>query len=272
MQKENGQIQIVVIILAIIAIILFVIFSRSNPGILPNYYTAPDSQNKTIISPPKQEIAPQAPSNEEPSPVIDAYAPFRSNGQPSGGLPFYSKQAYISLNTNENAVCRYTTVSGVAYDSMQYAFSETGGTFHQSLITALSEGGAYNYYIKCADGQGNKNIDDFVIAFWVNYPADFTPPVLSNGYPSGDLRLPYSPQTMIGISTNEPASCRYSWTQGTGYNSMSKNLSQDSTKQYHTANITGLVYGNTYNYFVRCKDLSGNINTGDVMIRFTVLP
>ncbi|MFH1575641.1 MAG: hypothetical protein ABIB55_01690 [Candidatus Nealsonbacteria bacterium] len=264
MQQEKGQIPIVVLIVAIIAIVFFMNFSKSNPGILPSI--TPNFQEKIA---PSQE---QTIYSVTPVADIDTVSPFRSNPQPSAGLSSNTRETLISLYTNENATCRYSDVQGVFYEYMQYAFSETGGVFHQTLITALNEGGVYNFYVRCVDEQDNKNSDDFVIAFWVNYPADFTPPVLSNAYPSGDIRLPYTSQTMIGISTNEPASCRYSWTQGTAYNSMANNLSPDNTKKYHTANITGLVQGNTYSYFVRCKDLSGNANTGDVMISFTVAP
>ena len=51
---------------------------------------------------------------------------------------------------------------------------------------------------------------------------------------------------------------------------MRKSLKGDSAKQYHTATVTGLENGNSYSYFVRCKDLEGNANTGDVMIYFSV--
>jgi len=270
MQQEKGQIPVIILVMAVIGIIVFFRFFRPDlSNVAPS--AMPVSQDKTTI------ISEQKPSSTtSPSPgvesVPDTTSPFRSNPQPSGGLLASTRQAYIALNTDEKAACRYATVSGVFYEYMQSTFANTGGTFHSTLITGLNEGGSYVYYVRCIDGQGNKNSDDFVISFWVNYPADFTPPALSNAYPTGDIRLAGASETMIGVSTNEPASCRYAFTQGTAYDSMSNNLSPDSTGRYHTANVTGLVPGNTYNYFVRCKDSSGNTNTGDVMIRFTVAP
>jgi hypothetical protein len=50
---------------------------------------------------------------------------------------------------------------------------------------------------------------------------------------------------------------------------MNKNFSRDDNMTFHTAKIKNLGVGQ-YEYFVRCKDLKGNVNTGDVMIYFSV--
>lgn len=265
MQQEKGQIQIILLVIAIVGIILY--FNFFKPGIKIAPFAAPYSPEKTINI-PSQGPPPTAPPNYS-SNSSDPIPPFRSNPQPSGGLSAATRETTISLATDEKAVCRYGTVSGMIFGQMK-VFSNTNSTFHYTSATGLNEGGGYNYYIKCADQSGNKNIDDFVIAFWVNYPIDFAPPVLSNAYPSGGF-LSAGAFTMIGVSTDEPASCRYSLAQGTAYDSMSNSLSPaDGTKRYHTAQITGFVPGNSYNYFVRCKDVKGNVNYGDVMIWFAV--
>ncbi|MFH1780678.1 MAG: hypothetical protein ABH841_01610 [Candidatus Nealsonbacteria bacterium] len=268
MRKEKGQVPIIILAIVFIAIILFVRYFKPNLDFTPS--VTPVSQEKTNITPAPK--SPAEPPSYNTKPIADNASPLRFSPQPSGGLLSSTREVFIALNTDENATCRYATVSGVAYEYMQYTFSGAKNTFHSALITALNKGGSYIYYIKCIDEYGNKNSDDFVIAFWVNFPTDATPPVLSNAYPSGEIRLAGAFETMIGISTNEPASCRYSWTQGTSYNSMNSSLSADNTKQYHTANITGLILGKAYSYFVRCQDLSGNVNTGDVMISFRAMP
>lgn len=264
MFNQKGQIEVLflLVVLAGVAIWFFVSYKPSSRSGSPGQaipapsLSSPQEQNKE--------------SQLSPSLAADNSTPFRFNPQPSAGLPAETRKIAIGLETDEKAVCKYATVAGMSYDSMQYTFSSTNNVFHSSLITGLSEGTAYNYYIKCADQAGNKNIDDFVIAFWVRGPDDFFPPVISNQYPTGDVLHYDTTSTIIGLGTNEPASCRYSTGQGTAYNSMARNLTDDGTKKYHTAQITGLSPGNNYNYFVRCKDLKGNVNTGDVMIYFSI--
>jgi hypothetical protein len=92
--------------------------------------------------------------------------PVLSNGQPTGTLALGTTQATLSLQTNVNATCRYSTVAGVAYASMPNTFATTGSTTHSTLVTGLT-GGSYNFYVRCSDAAGNANADDFVISFSV---------------------------------------------------------------------------------------------------------
>lgn len=102
--------------------------------------------------------------------VADTTPPTRSNGQPIGTLPAGTATTTLGLDTNENATCKYATISGTAYDSMLSIFASTGGTKHQNVITGLQNGISYNYYVKCKDAASNKNIDDYTIAFSVASP------------------------------------------------------------------------------------------------------
>ncbi|PIR70650.1 MAG: hypothetical protein COU46_00360, partial [Candidatus Niyogibacteria bacterium CG10_big_fil_rev_8_21_14_0_10_42_19] len=95
------------------------------------------------------------------------------NGSPSGFLPAGTTNTNISLNTDENATCKYSTSSGVSYSSMTETFSTTGGTTHSSNVSGLSDGNTYNYYVRCSDGSGNANIDDYIINFSVYQPGDY---------------------------------------------------------------------------------------------------
>lgn len=99
-------------------------------------------------------------------------------------------------------------------------------------------------------------------------PRDETPPVISNPSHRGDVLLPDISEVVISVSTDEPASCKYSTNPETGrYNSMSWH---DGTKRFHVKTITGLANGNSYDFFVRCKDFNNNENTGDVLINFSI--
>jgi hypothetical protein len=93
--------------------------------------------------------------------------PVRSAGFPTGTLPFGTTQATIGLTTDEAATCRYATQAGVAYASMPNVFTTTGSTAHTTLVGGLASGQSYQFYVRCIDGVGNANPDDFVIAFSV---------------------------------------------------------------------------------------------------------
>jgi len=200
----------------------------------------------------------------------DILPPYRSNGSPSKNVPYYTKQTLISLNTNEKAVCKYySDVSGINYGSMKI-FSNTDSTFHSTEVTGLSENQEYKYYVKCADDSNNVNSDDFVISFKVEVPKDLTPPIRSNLYPDRDL---YSgtTETLISLSTDEFAYCRYSNESGIPYKSMNKSFTRGEANAHYTI-VKGLEDGKTYTFFIRCKDVAGNENTGDVMLKFRVVP
>jgi hypothetical protein len=93
--------------------------------------------------------------------------PARSNGHPAGVLPAATTQATLGLATDENATCRYSTQAGVAYASMESTFTTTGSTAHMTIVSDLTSGHSYEFYVRCADAAASANADDFVIAFSV---------------------------------------------------------------------------------------------------------
>ncbi|MFH1510838.1 MAG: dockerin type I domain-containing protein [Candidatus Woesearchaeota archaeon] len=97
---------------------------------------------------------------------------------------------------------------------------------------------------------------------------DTTPPVRTNGQPSGNLPAGTISTTM-SLSTDEAATCKYSTTAGITYSSMTSSFTATGTTT-HSKSITGLANSNTYTYYVRCKDNAGNANTDDYTITFSV--
>ena len=129
---------------------------------------------------------------------IDITPPSRFNPQPSSNLPSGTTQATIGLNTNEDANCRYYATAGVDYDLMSNTFSNTGSTYHSTLVTGLSDGNSYAYYVRCIDLNNNANNDDFVIQFSILADTvDTTAPVVviqepeNIAYNYNDLPLNY---------------------------------------------------------------------------------
>ncbi len=200
------------------------------------------------------------------TPPNDTTPPLRSNGQPTGTLSAGTTQTTLSLTTNESATCRYSTTAGIAYASMPNTFSTTGGAGHSTTVSGLANGGSYTYYVRCQDGSSNANTDDFNIAFSV--ASDTTPPVRSNGQPTGTLAAGTT-QTTISLTTNESATCRYSTTAGVAYASMPNAFSTTGGTS-HSTTVSGLTNGGSYTYYVRCVDGASNANPDDFSIAFSV--
>jgi len=105
------------------------------------------------------------------STINDTTPPTRSISSPSVNLSAGTTSTSISLTTNEAATCKYGTIANTAYSSMANTFSTTGSTSHSQLITGLSDGNNYNYYVRCQDSLSNANTNDFTISFGVSAPA-----------------------------------------------------------------------------------------------------
>lgn len=115
--------------------------------------------------------------------ISDATAPVLSLGSPSNTLAHGTTGTTLSLTTDENATCKYGTISGTAYASIASTFTTTGGTSHSASLTGLSNGTSYTYYIRCEDEQSNSNSNDYTISFSVANPPS------SGG--SGGFSAPY---------------------------------------------------------------------------------
>jgi hypothetical protein len=90
-----------------------------------------------------------------------------SGGAPSGTLSSGTTTATLAVTTNENATCKFGTVSGAAYDSIANTFTTTGGTSHSYSLSGLTKGTTYNYYVRCLDTNNNPNVSDYTITFKV---------------------------------------------------------------------------------------------------------
>jgi concanavalin A-like lectin/glucanase superfamily protein/thrombospondin type 3 repeat protein len=99
---------------------------------------------------------------------------------------------------------------------------------------------------------------------------DVTPPVRSAGSPHGSLSAGTT-QTLLSLTTNEVASCRYDTVPDASYASLPSTFSTpDGTA--HSTTVTGLVDGQTYTFYVRCQDTAPtpNANPDDFLITFSI--
>ena len=119
--------------------------------------------------------------------LTDSTPPIRSNPLPTGELSSDTTETLISLETDENATCKYSTTENTEYSSMTDNFSTTGETTHSTNVTGLEDGQSYNYYVRCEDETENLNTDDFAISFSVAEVVNAPPVITLTGENQIDL-------------------------------------------------------------------------------------
>jgi hypothetical protein len=198
----------------------------------------------------------------------DVTPPVVSNGQPTGTLAAGTTQTKMSATTNESATCRWGTSSSTSYSDLTNTFSTTGGTAHSTTLSGLSDGQSYTRYIRCRDAAGNANTSSYTISFDVAMPSDVTPPVISDGQPSGTLAAGTTQATM-SVATDEAATCKWGTSSVTAYADLANTFTTTGGTS-HSTTLTGLADGQSYTRYVRCQDVAGNANGSSHTISFSV--
>jgi len=100
--------------------------------------------------------------------LSDDTAPFRSSEDPVRIVPRGTTEVSIHVGTDENATCKYSSKAGLAYDDVEMSlFDTTGDSVHSTLVDSLVDGNIYTFYVRCRDGVGNANADDFILSIEV---------------------------------------------------------------------------------------------------------
>jgi hypothetical protein len=149
-----------------------------------------------------------------------------------------------------------------------------------STIVGVNHG--FNYALPSTITTGNHTFYVFAINYpasdanpqlpgspkTINFPVvDNTAPVISNGIPTGTITA--TSTAMIGVTTNENASCRYYFSPNASYDNMANYPFTSSDNITHRATIH-VDPGTTQNVYVRCKDKAGNTNLSDFTISFSI--
>lgn len=119
---------------------------------------------------PGQEDADENEIGDVCESVEDTTPPVRDNGLPTGELAAGTTETTLSLTTDENATCKYSTTAETEYSEMADTFSTTGEMSHSTSITGLENGNDCTYYVRCQDELENSNVDDYEISFSVASP------------------------------------------------------------------------------------------------------
>ena len=99
----------------------------------------------------------------------DTMPPVLSNGAPTTTFPSLTESVTLSLDTDEDAECRYDLETGQAFSNME-KFSQTGGTYHSGTVAGLVDLSTNKYYVRCEDEEENQNNVDYVITFFIEGP------------------------------------------------------------------------------------------------------
>lgn len=104
---------------------------------------------------------------EENETTDNSNAPVISDGSPSGRLSSSTKSVNLSVKTNENSTCKFSSDSNAEYDLISNTFATTGETNHLSTIGGIKDDKNYAYYVRCKNSKGDKNAIDYKISFSV---------------------------------------------------------------------------------------------------------
>lgn len=168
-------------------------------------------------------------------PVISRLSPFGEINQ---------DKLIISCVTDEPAVCKYDS-SDTDYDSMKN-FMESSGTSHSQTIN-LRDVGVYNYYIRCRDENGNKNLRSAQINFSYFSSQFENAPKIFNLLPSGMI---YQEDILLTLTTDRQAECRYDL-NNVEFDKMSGKFESDEGVDHRAA--VSLDSAGNYIYYVRCQ-------------------
>ncbi|MBM4259612.1 MAG: hypothetical protein FJ147_27405 [Deltaproteobacteria bacterium] len=99
-------------------------------------------------------------------------------------------------------------------------------------------------------------------------PVDTAAPLRTNGAPTGTLATG-TIQTTLALSTNENATCRYGTAAGASYTTLPHVFSATGGV-LHDVTVSALQNGQSYTFYVRCQDSTGNTNPDDFLLTFAV--
>jgi alpha-galactosidase len=196
---------------------------------------------------------------------------FSNPSAPSGGS---APSVLITSPANSAQIAGVVTVSanaaasaGVFYvafqlDGVGILPGLTAAPYSASWNTLQATSGPHTLTALAMDTRGNPTVSSPVTLTVTN------PPVLGNSVPSG-LWPAGTGQLTMALTTNEPATCRYSTSPATSYAMMTGTFGTTGGTTQST-NLGGLQNGTIYTYYVRCQDAYGYTNLSDYPINFSL--
>lgn len=102
----------------------------------------------------------------DPTNVSSTMPRMRYNGKPDGVLAAGTTMTIMSLTTNYDALCRFSSSTPVLYEHMTKNFNSSDSRYHTYILTGLVPGQFYTFYVRCYDpDEGIADDDDYIIDF-----------------------------------------------------------------------------------------------------------
>jgi hypothetical protein len=117
----------------------------------------------------KMEIELSVPPLPPPPPSMQ---PVISNMTIGGQKPSGTRSLTLLFNTDQDALCRLSTTSGVKFTDMTMVISEIPKLSHSYVFTNLLDGYSYDYHIRC-NSNGNANYEDHIFSFFISDNAGY---------------------------------------------------------------------------------------------------
>jgi len=196
----------------------------------------------------------------------------------------------LKFSTNEFARCKWSTsrpevpqfdkMNGNLFDQRTQWSKEHTISYVAPKIDTLNDQditgnipnrvGKQKIYIKCQDGQDppNFNFDPYIVDLCIN--ENDTEQIIYEYIKMSPKKNAYLPvgttETEINMFIPEPGDCKYETTPNINYELMANDFSCSRKKTSFgykcKTNLTGLIGGEN-TFYIKCKDLAGNINDQD---------
>ena len=187
----------------------------------------------------------------------------------------------VGVALNEPAVCKYDVIPGTKFDAMPGQFGSSLMLYNQTFgivlpselaqknLTKINKG-EYSIYVRCKDGNNNKNEKDYFIRFTIDDSPDLTPPSIrftsidNNGFVSADTT-----HIAFSIFVDEYAECKWS-RRDTEYEQMENNFdcrnsmfgqSSVFAGTYECSTTLSNLTKTANMFFIKCSDRPGMPNT-----------
>jgi len=95
----------------------------------------------------------------------DTTPPIPLNGQPTGVLDYPTVE--LSVETDEDAVCKGTIDADEDYEDMDFTFVGSG-IYHHYISTEILEDGIHTAYVRCEDKSGNIATTSYIWSFEID--------------------------------------------------------------------------------------------------------
>ncbi len=228
------------------------------------------------------DVKPRPPGGSGPAGMKITY-----NG---GCLPSFTpfKFGILTTDNGKNGVelqpaqCKIDFNHTQGFDDMNYYMDENnfyvenhtqsmslpGTTLNKKENNSLSvkSDEEYTLYIRCRDGNGNENRDEFAVRFCIDPTPDLTAPIIkTTSIDSGSAVLYKIDNVSLQVYTNEPANCKWgrkdaSYSNMENNMSCSNNLWEMNAEMLYTCDttLTAIKDKEKNDFYFRCQDMHNN--------------